>query len=171
MPSSPVQRVSRRPLGVTIAILFTVLFFVIIPLTEIAFWFAISRISQQTAEVTVGVRLGQLPELRLLIQTIVALIVLIVSLIAWFRKDRWVRPLFVVMLWCAAFISAIFRILPQMTQSVRDGYQSIDPANQQIALGQLIFLVSLTLYTSWFMNRWSARQYYYRDSGDADETR
>lgn len=177
-----------RPLGLSLAIILTVLLFSVFPLMQIGVnWFIQDRINQineaeldfapdddQAGErpLAVGGNFNTVETWQLLAQGAVSLFFLVSAVMAWRGRPSWSRYLlFGAILFSTAFSG--FVILSDMLtpRTLETGVTSADAFFSQARCVQLFFTILVPLYAVWYMNRAPARAFYesQRAFADSDE--
>lgn len=177
---------AMRPLGLSLAIVLTVLLFSIFPLLQISVnWLIQDRINQlNSAEVdfvpnddesgvtplAVGGNFNAIAPWQLVAQGALSLFFLIVAVFAWRGRPPWIRYLlFGSILLLTAFSGAI--LLSQMLtpRTLEDGVTSADVFFSQARCVQSFFTIIVPLYAVWYMNRAPARAFYQSQYHTIDE--
>jgi len=166
-----------RPLGLSLAIILTVLLFSIFPLLQIGInWMIQERINQiNTTEVdflpnddeggvtplAVGGNFSAIAPWQLVAQGTLSLFFLVVAVMAWRGRPPWIRYL----LFAAIILLTVFSgviLLSEMfaPRTLESGLTSADVFFSQARCAQLFFTIVVPLYAVWYMNRAPARAFY-----------
>jgi hypothetical protein len=162
----------RRPLGVTLAIVASIMLFSLLPLMQVcAILYVALRVSSTDASVntqgevlpmlTLGGDFFGVPIGTLIFQTVAALIFLMIAIFAWRGRPRGVRMIFlgaVTLLTVITFVSTV-----QSTAQPVDISAGIDSAGQvqaQLQWLRAFVLFLIPLYAVWYFNRAPARAFY-----------
>ena len=173
-----------RTLGLSLAILASVMLFSLLPLTQVALLMAIRNKIQQvdlpvpgeTDPVTPIASGGDfigVSDANLVIQTIMAVIFLVIAICAWRGRPRWIRLAMWVAVLVLTLITAVQTIAPMLSPpDFSQGFDSGASIAQALLSGRLLFSFLLALYVVWYMNRGPARAfyrgYYLKDPREAD---
>lgn len=158
-----------RPLGVTIAILVSVVFYSIIPLLQIGVIFLVEqrfREASQTASpfggqtVSGGNFRGDIADERIIFQAVVAVIFLVIAYFTWRGRPKTMRILFMIAVLAMTAATLVLSIAPASDGEGMSG-SSLDVVlnvAQYCWLAITTFLIPL--YVVWYLNRGPARAFY-----------
>lgn len=152
----------KRPLGVSIAIIASILIFTILPILEIVLLISIDNLmtfdSVGRSGLNVNDQTGTLPQ-QMIAQVALAVGFFVIAVIAWFGRPRQIRFILSLAVAFEAFLTIGLQILPRLAEAptVLDSSRDV---NQQILIFYLIMTILITTYVIWFFNRWAARAYY-----------
>lgn len=157
-----------RPFGVTLAILASLILFTLFPLMQVGMLisvrlhFANLKFSDDGMQpFATGADFLGIPDSKIIIQAVVAIVFLIIAFFAWRGRPAFMR--YLLMFSCAAL--TLFNILNivigQLSQqSLEAGASSLDSILNSLSLGQFAIGVLVTLYVVWYLNRGPARAFY-----------
>lgn len=152
-----------RPFGVSVAVIVSVVFFTILPLAELLAVLFISRtVLNEGFSGFAGISIAGLSDPLLIAQAAIALLFLMIAVMTWRGKPASIRIVFWITV--LVFSGGLFSIqIITALSSVPDLSSGFDSATQYETPLQFAYLITLALiglYTTWFMNRWSARAFY-----------
>jgi hypothetical protein len=157
-----------RPFGVTLAVIASVILFTLFPLAEVALLISVRlHFSNMTLggdgpqPIAMGADFLGIPDSRIILQAIIAIVFLIIAVFAWRGRPPFMR--YVLMLACISLTlyGILSVILGQLTEkSLEAGMSSLDSILNSISLGQFIVSALVTLYVVWYLNRGPARAFY-----------
>ena len=157
-----------RPFGVTLAIIASLILFTIFPLIEVGMLLSVrlhfSNISFQDdgpQPFAMGADFLGIPDSKIFLQAIIALIFLIIAFFAWRGRPPFMR--YVLMLTCAG--STLYNILSVIVgqfsqQNLAAGLSSLDSVLNSLSLGEFVISLLVTFYVVWYLNRGPARAFY-----------
>jgi hypothetical protein len=142
-----------RPLGMIIAILATAVVYGIIPLVPLA----------MTALITLeghNMSGADLPYNNL--DVTVAIIILLICILAWLGRPRWIRWVLILSVWLATAyqIKGLYQTLPPGSVMKGATGGTIAEFSQSVVPCIVIMLVVIPLYITWYMNRAPVRAFY-----------
>jgi len=153
----------HRPFGLSLGIIAGLLLIVVIPGFELV-WVAITNnVSMLAAgEFIGGVDVVGVNTLPLLGQGVVSISYLVACVLVWRGRPSaigWIWP--GVMLVAVVYI-VVWRALPTLLAqpTLADGLDSAQSAQRAVLTVYTVGLVLLTLYSLWFVRRWSARAFF-----------
>lgn len=166
-----------RPLGLSLAIILTVLLFSAFPLMQIGVnWFIQGRIAQineteldfvpddaQSGErpLAVGGNFNTIAIWQVVAQGAVSLFFLVAAVMAWRGRPSWSRYLlFGAILFSTAFSGLVILSDMLTPRTLESGVTSADVFFSQARCVQLFFTILVPLYAVWYMNRAPARAFY-----------
>lgn len=160
-----------RPLGLTLAILLSVLLYAIMPLLLLGYRLLIQdRLSRVDTPVVFegeeyrALASGgsfQLTTNEIVVQTIAILVFLIAAYLAWRGGRTWVRSLFTSTVLFYGGLTAIFTLRDLLVPNTIDqGMTSLDALIAQGLCSVLVTTVLVPLYVLWVVNRAPARAFY-----------
>ena len=157
-----------RPFGVTLAIIASLILFTIFPLIEVGMLLSVRlHFSNVTFDdngpqpFAMGADFLGIPDSKIFLQAIIALIFLIIAFFAWRGRPPFMR--YVLMLACAGL--TLFNILNVVIgqlsqQNLADGIRSLDSVINSLSLGEFVMGFLVTFYVVWYLNRGPARAFY-----------
>jgi len=155
----PNTMIPRRPFGLTLALVVGLLLFVVMPMLQVVF--LISLNSTFSAENGIGISGVEVQGLQiepLILNGSLSLIYLIVVILTAMRRFKWMRLGFPII----TLLYTLFYLVPQLTSS-NTAITGVDSGQQLTQNFNVIYMVMasiLTIYSFWFLNRWSARAFY-----------
>ena len=159
----------KRPFGLTLAILATVLFYVVLPLA------AVGTILYLENALISGIEGGfigidfSIALTALAVPVVMALLLCVIAWLTW-RGVRWMRFVFPIIVVGYTLLLLLGYLLPVLTTQP-DPSRGIDSATQyqdSIATGYIFAISLLALYVAWFSQRWSSRAFFRGYYTDAD---
>lgn len=159
----------RRPFGLSLAIIASVMLFAIFPLLDLArlllfrwnlrdFQMADSQLGQPLA---MGANFTGLTDSVLFVHAGFSVLFLVIAVLAWRGRPRWIR---FALLWAVVALlvftagTALAPLLRPSTfaQGVDSGFALL----RGLVLGRLLLAVLISLYVVWYVNRAPARAFY-----------
>ncbi len=157
-----------RPIGVSLAIIMSVIWFAVLPLLQVGLLLLIQQRFQNLDFTAGGIEpiayggdfLG-VPVWILVVQVICGILILFVAVFAWRGRPRWMRqalPGAVILL----TMTTLFLTLRQATTQpdLQAGISSMDAISTAILKGEFLGSLLVMLYVVWYMNRGPARAFY-----------
>ncbi|RMG84122.1 MAG: hypothetical protein D6712_11815 [Chloroflexi bacterium] len=166
-----------RPLGVTLAIICSVIIFSFIPLVHVYFLLRIRHIMSFGPESVIGFNITGLSTANLLLEIGLAIAFLVIAIVTWRGRPAYMRHVFVGAVLLLGVIFTVVFVLPPLLQTpslAETGLDSGQDAARQQAIDFLIATAIVSLYVVWYMNRGPARAFYrgyYLPDPDAEETK
>lgn len=167
-----------RPLGLSLAIMLSLMLFSCLPLTQATF---IISLRQQFAGIELlpgggaaGGSIEGVSDARLVLSMSLGVIFLVIALMAWRGRPQSIRRIFVGSVLVMTLITigltvAALNSTPTLTQ----GIDSSDTLADSLLVFQLVISVLVTLYVVWYVNRGPARAffrgYYLPEPEEADD--
>jgi hypothetical protein len=156
-----------RPFGVSLAIIFTILLFTVIPLLQVGELFIIRQriysalIEDGLQPIALGGGISGVSDSTLFLRGTFALTFLIIAIFAWRGRPPAIRRILIAAVLLLTAIRLI-EIIAQATQqpNLESGFNSFDSILQVLAAGQFFADLLLLLYVAWYMNRASARAFF-----------
>lgn len=166
-----------RPLGVALAIIASVFLFSFLPLTQVFFVLLLRQRVYFAPDGMVGGGTDVLggSETRLLLQTALGLIYLVIAVFAWRGRPPYMRYVVILFVLGLMALTLVLNILPNLNAGVCTQLpcDSSDVFDQDLSRIQLPFIILVPLYVIWYMNRGPARAfyrgYYLADSSESKE--
>ena len=161
-----------RPLGLTLAILASVVLYALLPLLQVAMVLLV-QMRLQTMQLTLSGESGDITPLAvggdfigvsiggLIVQSALALIFLVIAVYAWRGRPIWIRgAMIAAMLGLLGF--TVVATVPALlaTPSLETGLDSGEPLRQSLHWGKLLLSGLVALYVLWYINRGPARAFY-----------
>lgn len=164
-----------RPLGLTLAIIASVLLFTILPLAQLGTSLLIQSRFYSIEDVTIpqgsnaadlepfmsggNFELPNAPQLFL--QVALGIYFLVVAIFAWRGRPAWIRYLLFTSVLLLTAINVFLTLIPLLGQpSMDQGIDSSMALIQTLLCGQLALTILIPLYVVWYMNRAPARAFY-----------
>lgn len=164
-----------RPLGVSLAIIGSVLVFSLVPLLQVGMILLVEQHfsgmeprvpiegqEQPIEPVTGGDFRGGISDERLLLQSALGIGFLIIGIIAWRGKPSWMRFVFMGAVLVLAAVTLALTVIPQFLQDnpVMISGGSLDVLSVPVLCGQIFSVLLVPLYVVWYLNRGPARAFY-----------
>ncbi len=159
-----------RTLGLSLALVTSVILFTILPLFQVFFISAIQyRVGQidvpvgeeDVSPVAYGTEFVNTDNLLLIAQVVIGLIFLVIAIMAWRGRPpqiRWVLMGAVILL---TLLTTITTFLPLIApQELQYGIDSGRSFEQTLLLSRLCFTIFIPLYVLWYLNRAPARAFF-----------
>ncbi len=162
MTINPTER-PGRPLGVTLAIVCSVVVFSFIPLAHVYFLLRIRHIMSFGPESVVGFNITGLSTANLLLEIGLSISFLVIAVITWRGKPAYMRHVFVGTVLLLGVVFTVAFVLPPLLQNptlTETGLDSGQDAARRQAINFLIATAIVSLYVVWYMNRGPARAFY-----------
>jgi hypothetical protein len=157
-----------RPFGVTLAIIASLILFTCFPLMEVGILLSVRlHFSNMTLPsdgpqpIAMGLDFLGIPDSKLFLQAMIAIIFFIIAFLAWRGRRPFMR--YVLMLACAGLtlFSILSAVLGQLSQpNLANGVSSLDSILNSLSLGQFVISLLVTFYVVWYLNRGPARAFY-----------
>ncbi len=161
----------HRPLGLTLAIVVGIMFYSVIPLLFTVQLLTVeAHMASMETEWIVGEGetveqiasggnlTGGITRFDMIVQSVVAVIFLVVAFLAWRGKPRMMRHLFVVVVIITSAVTLFVTIFPTSTGGLSGG--SLDSLTRLLNPTVLVFNILMPLYVVWYLNRAPARAFY-----------
>lgn len=157
-----------RPFGVTLAVIASLILFTCFPLMEVGMLISVRLhfanlkfADDGTQPFAIGADFLGIPDSKIILQTVIAIVFLIIAFFAWRGRPKVMR--YVLMITCA--LLTLFNILNivagQLSQQNLDaGVSSLDSILNSLSLGQFAVGILVTFYVVWYLNRGPARAFY-----------
>jgi hypothetical protein len=156
-----------RPFGVTLAIIASLILFTFFPLMEVGILisvrlhFSTVTLSDGPQPIAMGMDFLGIPDSKLFIQAMVAIIFFIIAFLAWRGRRPFIR--YILMLACAGLTlyNILNVVVGQLSQpNLAAGVSSLDSILNSLSLGQFVISLLVTFYVVWYLNRGPARAFY-----------
>jgi hypothetical protein len=169
-PQSQGKSVERpgRPLGVSLAIIASLMLFTLFPLVLIAMVLLVQQHFQNLdfggsgiAPVAMGGDFMGVNPVALGLQAVVSLAFLLIAVCAWIGRPssiRYVMLAAVVLMTLYSLLQTISQTMAQPT--VSQGVSSLDALLDSVSCGQFALSALVSLYVVWYLNRGPARAFY-----------
>lgn len=161
-----------RTLGIAFAILASVCLFSCLPLTQSVILYALasrstlefpepSTVEGEVTPVFQGNSLIGLESPQLMIQTVLAVVFLIIGILAWRGKPPYIRLIFMaaVLLLSVGNIALLYSSLTT-PPDIAAGFDSGADIARQLNITYLCVSLAIPLYVIWYMSRGPARAFY-----------
>ena len=166
-----------RPLGVTLAIIASMLLYTCWPILQVVTILRLNSLMDTQDGITTGIQLTNVPEFVYFVQVFLSLVFFFVALLAWRGRPAIMRFVLVGAVLFFTVFSVVSNILPILLSQpslTEGGLDSGQEVAKQLTTGQLIFTILLPVYVIWFMNRGPSRAFYrgfyLSDSNDAQKS-
>ena len=157
-----------RPLGVTLAIIASLVLFTLFPLVEVGmimsvrFHFSNMTFADEAeAPFAMGADFLGIPDSKILLQAVIALVFIIIAFFAWRGRPPVMRYVLMATCFGLTLLSILSVVLSQLSQpQLAIEASSLDSVLNSISLGQFALSLLVTLYVVWYLNRGPARAFY-----------
>jgi hypothetical protein len=160
-----------RPLGLTLAILLSVMLYAVMPLVLLGYRLIVQdRLSRVDTPVVFegeeyrALASGgsfQVTANEIVVQAVAIFIFLVIAYLAWRGGRSWIRTLFTSTVLLYGGLTAIFTLRDLLTPSTIDqGTTSLDSLIAQGLCTVLVTTVLVPMYVLWYVNRAPARAFY-----------
>ncbi len=157
-----------RPFGVTLAIIASLVLFTIIPLAEVTMLLMVrlhfSRVTFTNPEdlpFAIGTDLLGIPDSRLILQAVIAIVFLIIAFFAWRGRPAFMRYVLMLSCICLTLYNVLSVFLVQLNQNnFEGGISSLDSILNSLSFGQFAIGLLVSFYVIWYLNRGPARAFY-----------
>jgi len=161
-----------RTVGVSLAILASVMLFTILPLLQIAapllIQYRLSRVDIPSSDglstvqpIAVGGELEGVSGGETLMQVVLSGLFLVIAIGAWLGRPRWIRGVMIGAVLILLFVTVVTSITTLNTPSdINSGLDSSQSLTSTLVYSRLALSALVTLYVLWYMNRGPARAFY-----------
>lgn len=157
-----------RPMGVTLAIIASLVLFSLFPLIEVGMIFLVrlhfanvSFGSDPTAPIAFGVDFLGIPDAKIALQTMAAIAFSVVAVFAWRGRPAYMRYVLMVACLGLTFYTILSLIVSELNrQAAPLTASSLDSVLNSLSVGQFALSLLVTLYVIWYLNRGPARAFY-----------
>jgi hypothetical protein len=161
-----------RTLGVSLAILASVMLFSVFPLLQLAMLLIINFRFRNVdlpvpgqegtvAPIAVGGDFTGVANEVVVIQAVIGVVYLVIAFFAWRGRPRWIRFAMLAAVVAMTLVTVAFSISPLFTQpDLSQGIDSGEALRRTLLSSQLVISILVALYVVWYMNRGPARAYY-----------
>jgi hypothetical protein len=161
-----------RTLGLSLAILASVMLFSLLPLIQVATVLMLrSRFESASlsiqgegddiAPLAVGGSYTGVDDATLLVQVILGGAFLVVAFFAWRGKPQWIRFAMLASVVVLTLVTIVLSVVPLISQSdINQGIDSGAAIRDVLLSGRLLLSVFVAFYVVWYVNRGPARAYY-----------
>lgn len=167
VPSKP-----GRTLGLSLAILASVMLFSILPLTQVGTVLLLrSRFenasltidgqNESVAPLAVGGSYTGVDDSALVVQSVLGAAFLVIAFFAWRGKPHWIRFAMLASVVVLTLVTIWFSVAPLVSQrDISQGFDSGAGIRDVLLSGRLLLSILVALYVVWYVNRGPARAYY-----------
>lgn len=158
-----------RPFGVAIAIIAGAFLFSLLPLLQVGMALVVRQHFLNAASsggvfgtfASGGEFLGSGSDSQIGLQTVLALIFLVIAVFTWRGRPAQMRFIYVGAVAAFTLIKLATALsLTAAQPALQDGISSGDDLSRTLAWGQLVLEILVTLYVVWYMNRGPARAFF-----------
>lgn len=161
-----------RTLGVSLAILASVMLFSIFPFLQLSMLAIINTRLQSVdmplpeqddtvAPLAVGGDIGGIASAGLIIQAAVGVVYLVIAFFAWRGRPAWIRFAMIVTVVIMTGVTIGLSLSTLITQpELTQGIDSGEALRRVLLSGQMLLSILVALYVVWYMNRGPARAYF-----------
>lgn len=172
MPSHINRSKPARTLGVSLAILASVMLFSVFPLLQLAMLLIINVRLQSVdipvpgqdgtvSPIAVGGDLSGIANAAVVLQAGVGILYLVIAFFAWRGRPAWIRYAMLAAVIAMTVLTLGFSIAPLLAQpSLSQGIDSGDALRRVLLSGQMVISILVALYVVWYMNRGPARAFF-----------
>jgi hypothetical protein len=151
-----------RPLGLTLAILASVILFSFMPLIQVLF---VLRLRQNLyfdpSGGAAGIEMTGIPDSTLFLQTAMGIGFFIIAVLAWRGRPSSIRFVMLAAVVLLTLISVVLTLIPLLSQpNLAQGLDSSEELSHTVLWGRLFLNVIIPLYVVWYTNRGPARAFY-----------
>ncbi|MAU11002.1 MAG: hypothetical protein CL607_14365 [Anaerolineaceae bacterium] len=152
----------HRPFGVSLAILLSLMIFVLIPMVLVVFFVASNDVFYRIeSQAMAGVDINGMDPQSFIVASIVAAVVLVLGLAAWRVRSEWIRRFYSASVLIAGILATAALVLSVQTGSdLQNGIDSMTQAARDNVAIFVIVIVAVTAFIVWMMQRWSAKAFY-----------
>lgn len=151
----------KRPLGVSLAIIASVLLFTVLPLLEVIFILSINDMMIFDEVGRSGIDVLGMDSFRqqMIPQALFAIGFLVIAVLSWIGRPKIMRFVLSGSIGLIGLLTISQQIIPRLnaTATTLDSSREV---NQPILIAYLIATILITLYSVWYLNRWASRAFY-----------
>ncbi|MCK6577700.1 MAG: hypothetical protein L6Q98_06305 [Anaerolineae bacterium] len=168
----PLQK-PPRTLGLSLAILASVMLFTLLPLLQVSVFFAVQyRFSQinlpvdpagedAAPPIAIGGSAGGIPDAALIVQIALGLGYLPLAMLAWRGRPGSIRQIIMAGVVLLTLTTALMTVVNlSSVPTVQGGIDSGEDLKRGLLVSRTIFSALIALYVVWYMNRGPARAFY-----------
>lgn len=161
-----------RTLGLSLAIIASVILFSILPLMQVGTVFllrsrlqtanlTVDKQNQNIAPLAVGGSYTGVDESALIVQTALGIVFLVIAFFAWRGKPAWIRFVMLASVVVLTLVTVGFSLIPLLSQpDMNQGFDSGESIRDMLLSSRLLLSILVALYVVWYVNRGPARAYY-----------
>jgi hypothetical protein len=155
-----------RPLGVSLAIIASVMLFSLFPLGMVGMVLLVQQHFQNLdfsglEPIAMGGDFMGIPPVNLIIQVLVSLAFLVIAVFAWIGRPPFIRYIMLAAVVALTLLSLLATIIQGLAQpELSQGFSSLDGLMNSVSCGQFGLSVLVSLYVVWYLNRGPARAFY-----------
>lgn len=159
------QEKPQRTLGVSIAIIFSVLLFSVLPIVQMITVLGVRErfraVEFLESGGAIGGDLGGVADSAILLQLVIGIAFIVIGFFAWRGRPSWIRWVLTLSVF-AVTVLTVFTSLQSLAQPVdiSQGISSGDAGGMALLQTRLVVTVLVSLYVIWYMNRGPARAFY-----------
>lgn len=152
----------HRPFGVSLAILLSMMIYVFIPMVLVVFFLASNDVFYRIeSQAMAGVDINGMDSESFLGASIIAVVVFVLGLAAWRVRSEWIRRLYSISVLIAGVLATAALVLSvQSGPNLQNGIDSMTEAARDNVAIFVFFIVAITAFIVWMMQRWSAKAFY-----------
>lgn len=172
MPQSQTESKPGRTLGISLAILASVMLFSIFPFLQLAMLAIINNRLQfvdlsvpgqedGVVPLAVGGDITGIAGAGLVVQAAFGVAYLVIAFLAWRGRPSWIRFAMIGFVVVMTVLTIVLSLTPLISQpELTQGIDSGEALRRVLLSGQLLLSVLVALYVVWYMNRGPARAYF-----------
>lgn len=154
-----------RTIGLSLAIIASVMLFSILPLGQVVVFLLLRERTRQVEFLVeggaIGGNIGGVTDITLIIQVIMGLIFLVIAGFAWRGRPASIRFIFVAAVVVLTAVNIGLTLISlNDAQTLNAGLDSSAALTASLLRGRLIVSVVVALYVIWYVNRGPARAFY-----------
>ena len=154
-----------RPLGLSIAIVTSVMLFALLPLIQVLFYLSIKWRFQDIEFIegggATGVDIVGLSDTTLLIQFAMAVLFLLIAVFAWRGKPTFMRYVFMLAVVLFTLVTLVTSIMSGQNQNeIEAMFDPVAALSNSLVRIRVIFSFLVMIYVLWYVNRGPARAFY-----------
>ncbi|NDJ62027.1 MAG: hypothetical protein GYB67_12925 [Chloroflexi bacterium] len=152
-----------RPLGVSLAVLASMMLYAILPLSQLAIvWLVEQRLraAEALGEGMTGGSIEGLADGSLFLQAVLGIGFLVIAVLAWRGRPPAIRLMLIAAVVVLGFIGALLILVELFTPPDLNVFDSGTEVARSLLVVRLIVTVLVPMYVIWYMNRGPARAFY-----------
>lgn len=161
-----------RTVGVSLAILASVMLFTVLPLLQIAMLLGIRYrfasvelpVPGETTNpvpMAVGGNLSGVDDITLVVQVVMGVVFLVIAFFAWRGRPAWIRLALLAAVLLLTVVTVALSVAPMLARpDMSQGVDSGADLMRVLLSSRLLMSILVAFYVAWYMNRGPARAFY-----------